>query len=478
MKRYGRRLAVLTAALTAFAAFGAPRLKPQAEVVVPGALKARLLVGAESVPAPTPEARLYILRRGEERTNVKWYAPAEIWRQHERLGEWKDRQGNVIRIARVTALVPTFEREDWYLEEIEKGIAESEKTFKGTEEELAAWKRAWGSRGTGRFVTSPKGARYYVELEVVEIVREAEIERLMNALAKSVVFFAGKTPGAASLKWWEHVTPRYKYISDMEKKRGERFIKDFEREIGAMRSLYEFYVPPTGEVGVGTVRLFKTLEGYREYRASTGFVDNQSDGIWDPSREELLIAADNPKRAVSTMRHEAFHQYLDYATGRADHAIWFNEGHATFFENVKFTPRGDAASVIEQGNRAMWIDQDPVRFANAMFEVVCMTPEQFYSGDINLHYCAAWGLMYFLEKGAYTAEEFAPYREVCSRYLEQMRAGAGPAEATLAAWAPVTNLNLAENFLKFWTKYRKAAGKVRPEKTEAGKTETGKKKGG
>ena len=36
---------------------------------------------------------------------------------------------------------------------------------------------------------------------------------------------------------------------------------------------------------------------------------------------------------LSTIRHEAFHQYLSYALSMIPSSPWFNEGYAQYFEN-------------------------------------------------------------------------------------------------------------------------------------------------
>lgn len=52
-------------------------------------------------------------------------------------------------------------------------------------------------------------------------------------------------------------------------------------------------------------------------------------GLWSPTHEELLIldlGKSVREKTQKTLRHEAFHQYLFYATGGEHHAVWFNEG--------------------------------------------------------------------------------------------------------------------------------------------------------
>lgn len=451
----------VAAALLAPSARAVPLLKTQAELVAGGELKAKVLAGAQGVPAPTPQARQYRVTSGGETKDVKWYVPRDLWRQRAFAGEWKDRRGNRMRLARVLSLAPTFEREDWYKEEIEKGLDGLEAKFGGTDAELEQWKALWGGGGTGRFVTVKDGRRYYVEFEFAETVKESDAEKLLKGFEKSVSTMTRGGGGISSMRWWESATPDYLFLTDLDKAKGGKFVKDAMRLMEAMRKSYETYVPPQRALVQGKVRVFRTLAGYREYRASTGTDDQMSSGLWDPSRDELLISAENPRDAQNTMRHEAFHQYLHYATGRGDHAMWFNEGHATFFENVQYNPAKNTVKVIEEGNRSMWVSKDPVFYANQIAPTVLMDYATFYSGDVNTHYCTAWALTYFLEKGAYTSEEFKPYRAVIPKYLELMKSGASPEKATVVAWAQVADRNVATDFLKFWKEKRKAAVNAR-----------------
>lgn len=439
-----------------------PALKPQPEPVSDGTVKARLLVGAKGVPAPTPQARFYRITNGFETKDVKWFRAVDLWRNRQFLGEWTDRHGNVQRLARVKSLVPDLGREDGDQEAIEAQLDELEKSFQGTPEELAQWRRSWGGRGSGRFL-EVKGQRFYVEFEIAEILpsQEKEAEKLLKGFEKSLSVVKRGAGAAPSMKWWEVTNGHYRFLTDLDKAKGGSFIKETMKQIDAMRKCYEFYIPPAKDVEVGVVRVFRTLAEYREYRASTGVMDTTSIGLWDPSRAELLVSAEDPKRALSTMRHEAFHQYLHYATGNGNHAMWFNEGHACFFENVEYSAAKNAIRVVEKGNRAMWVAKDPVRYANALFGMLRMTRAEFYSGDQNLHYCTAWALVYFLEKGAYTSPEFADYRKVIPKYLELTSAGMPADQATAVAWAPVAHRNVAMDFMKFWREKRKAAVNVR-----------------
>ncbi len=449
-------LAAITA-LTALGATGAPRLKPQAEVIADGELKAKVLVSSRGIPPATPQARTGWMTRGTERREFKVYNPVDLWRQRAEMGTWKDKAGNVMTLARVKSLVPDMPELECTKEAVDAALDKLEASFDGGEDALAAWKSAWAPEGDGRFV-SLKGASYWLEFRFAEKVPAKDADKLFKDFERSMSALTKSSGGAVkSMQWWEMTDGKYRFLTNLDKAKGTKFIKDSMRLMTAMRKSFEFYVPPKKEPPVSTVRVFKTLAEYREYRQSTGDNDTMSCGLWDPNREELLIVAEDPKAALETMRHESFHQYLHYATGRGDNADWFNEGHATFFENVKHNPAKNTVSILDSGNRSAWVARDPAKYAALIGRVVKLSHEEFCSGAVNDHYVTAWAICYFLERGSYTAKEFEPYRRICPKYLELMEAGASAEEATAEAWRLVSGRDVAADFLKFWKEKRKAA---------------------
>ena len=128
---------------------------------------------------------------------------------------------------------------------------------------------------------------------------------------------------------------------------------------------------------------------------------------------------------------------------------------------MKYNPAKNTVKVTDEGNRAGWVAKNPALHARHMKRLVTMSHEEYYSGDVNLNYCTGWALAYFLEKGAYAADEFAPWRKVVPEYLALMAAGADPATATARAFAKAEGRDLEADFLKFWNKYRKQAKNAR-----------------
>lgn len=438
----------------------------------------RVLKGAQDVPKATLVGYGYTVRRGEEKKKVRWYAPDDIWRQRAELATWKDRKGNVLRLARVNGTLPAFERKHDDREKIEAALDESEKTFAGTDEERAAWRKSWGEKGMGQFFTAKNGKLYYVEFEFVEQVKAADGEKLLKTFVNSVKLASTSATGKAgsnAVKWRTIENEQYRFMFDLSKSQGEAFVKNAMRVMAAMRKSYEFYVPAQKKVGLSTVRVFKTLAGYREYRQSTGEEDTLFIGLWDPNREELLVSAEGEREAAQEiMRHEAFHQYLYYATGCGRHATWFNEGHAAFFESVQYNPAKNTVTVVDKGKHAVWVERDPEQVARKLSGILTMDREAFYADGITrvtignwtlnesfYHYVLAWALTYFLEKGVYAREDFAAYRKVLPTYLAAMQEDQDWKAATERAWEPVKERDLAADFLVFWSKCRNAARNVR-----------------
>lgn len=441
-----------------FAVRAAPMLKTQAEPVADGELKAKVLAGSHGVPAATPESRRYVVTRGEEKRDFQLFFVRDLWRLRAFAGEWRDKRGNVMRLARVKSLIPSdvpaafSSMPDGQGEKdaIEKALDAAEREFTGEPLELEVWKKCWGGFGSGK-IFEVRGRRYYVEFEFAEAVKPGDEEKLLKNFERSVSGVTSASAGAiSSMKWRETENDKYRFLTDLDKAKGGKFVKDAMRLVDAMRKSYEFYVPPQRPVGKCTVRVFKTRTGYYDYRASTGDDDQMSCGLWDPRREELLISGEDRERAQGTMRHEAFHQYLFYATGNGNHAMWFNEGHACFFESVKYNPAKNEVKVVAEGNRASWIDRDPEFFANRIPAVVRMSYREFYEGDVNANYCTAWAIVYFLEKGSLTSDAFAAYRQIVPRYLKLTAGGMSPREATEQAWSVVAERDVAADFLKFW----------------------------
>lgn len=482
-----------------------PSLKGSAEPAGAMGLKVRPLASAQAVPAPTPEAKRYGWKRGSESGEVTHHDVREIWLLHERGCQWKDRKGNKLTLATVSSLCPEFEYDHEERAKIEAAIKEGTAAFKEpTNEQLAKWVSQFtgkqiasdaissfaasrvleaklvdfgGGARCAAFFKSKDGAWRYAEFLFAQEAKERDAQRLMKQFLSGVVVDKTKSAAAGGIttegKWTTMKVPGYIFKTDLPPSQRGAFLKDTSRYMVAMQAAYRRYVPPQRELGDSTIRVFADKADYDAYAKDTTGEDNtRSIGLWNPSREELLILNQGKdvaerRETMKIMRHEAFHQYLFYATGNGNHAMWFNEGHACFFENVMYSPKKNTVRFYEdlKDRRAGAVAEDPEKYANLVPKILYMNRAAFYGGTlqaVNDKYTAAWAATYFLEKGAPSFEEFAAYRNVLPTYLKETAAGKSWEEATKIAWEGL-EAGFPAAFMKFWNKRAGARNYEPPE---------------
>lgn len=500
------RIVVLSCALVGVVSVVAavPQLKGSPEAAGATGLKVKPLAGAKAVQAVTPKAQHWSYKRGEEKWTETHFDVKELWTLLQRGCEWKDRKGNTLTLATPTAFCPEFEKEHAKREDIEAKMKEDEEIFKDpSDETLAKWMGAFSGKSveagalsaleipsldaarlvdfgdglrTAAFFRTKAGTWHYAEFKFAQEAKPKEGERLMRQFLAAVQ--VDKAKGGAAKggdivvegKWMTLNMPGYVFKTDLSKSQGLAFVKTAGRMMEAMQAAYKRYVPPQKDMKASTIRVFATREGYNEYmKGATGDSGERTIGLWSPSHEELLILDQgNSARAetMKTMRHEAFHQYLFYATGKGNHAMWFNEGHACFFENVSYDARKNYVRINDdpRDRRPSAVAADPEKYAKLVPEIIRLDHNAFYSGtlsEVNEHYTAAWAAIYFLEKGAPAFKEFADYKNVLPTYMKAMAEGKDWKEATEEAWEGVKSRDFAADFLKFWGK-RNAARAFEP----------------
>ena len=171
-------------------------------------------------------------------------------------------------------------------------------------------------------------------------------------------------------------------------------------------------------------------------------------GFYDGGRRELVIRPakrewGGPEHMEATVRHEGFHQWLHAAWPGAEAPTWFNEGTAEVFES--FVPRGAGGSFEwrEQESAARWLeDLAKNRDADwtAMLRATLLADQRaFYSpphfgGDVRKSYAFAYGLMYFLHRGAPLVRN-QPWKDVLpTLYRALYESPRDPVGATCAAF--------------------------------------------
>ena len=136
-------------------------------------------------------------------------------------------------------------------------------------------------------------------------------------------------------------------------------------------------------------------------------------GFYDPVAQELVMP--NESDLMETLRHEGFHQFLDFFTGGAPK--WFNEGTASYFETSTVDQRKMNPERMASARHALTADG-----AKSLTELLTMdgaTWRSFKSQAIL--YGQSWSFIYFVVKEG--------RRDVLDRYFKILMRGEGETRA-------------------------------------------------
>ena len=225
------------------------------------------------------------------------------------------------------------------------------------------------------------------------------------------------------------------------------FIVSVTNDLKRMRAAYAATVPShiDGSNVLAVARIFASREEYLDALEANDHDDMEwSAAYWSPQRRELVayLPPDGSEKLLETIRHEAFHQYLSYATSMISASPWFNEGYAQYFEKG---PNGPD-----------FIDPtDLVTCAEQLPALMAMDHGEFYAGtdqERHLKYRLALAIVFFLEKGA-PEVRFAPFKDVKRDYVDELIKTKDMRKATAAAFKTEDNMKLFVNeWVKYWKK--------------------------
>lgn len=224
------------------------------------------------------------------------------------------------------------------------------------------------------------------------------------------------------------------------------FITALTNDLRTMRAKYAAAVPT--EIDGSNVLCVARIYGTREE-----YLDAVPEGMewtaayWNPSRRELVACLSQGGEAelLKTVRHEAFHQYLSYATSMMSASPWLNEGYAQYFEDMENADWGYGNDVTPE-----WIE----RAAQSLRGILGMDYPQFYDGtdaERRFKYRLAWSVAYFLENGA-PKVRFQPFKNLKADYMRELFASQDMRRATSAAFGSEDKLKLfIAEWVKFWS---------------------------
>lgn len=226
-----------------------------------------------------------------------------------------------------------------------------------------------------------------------------------------------------------------------------RFITALTNDLKVMRAKYAEVVPSPvdGSNVLAVARIFSTRE---EYLKALEVNDHEgmewSAAYWSPRRRELVahLPQDGASGLMRTVRHEAFHQYLSYASSMIPASPWFNEGYAQYFEEGP-----DGPAFVDPADLSSFAEYLPALFA--------MDYDEFYGGsdhERRLKYRLALTVAYFIEKGSREVR-FDPFADLKKNYISALLETKDMRKATYAAFGNSDKLELfIAEWIKFWEK--------------------------
>ena len=262
--------------------------------------------------------------------------------------------------------------------------------------------------------------------------------------------------------WWFAETDGYIILSDVNTEVGKSLIRDVQASMPAFRKAYEKLVPPlTRERDISLIRLFQTRDDYVRY---VGKEQAWTGGVWMPNRRELVLAQGiNKDETLRIIKHEAFHQYLSYAYCMIPSAPWMNEGHACLFENATADKKGKISINEDPARRPLLVENIDLAVALLPRLLEADYPAYYGGSDAerSLKYAMAWGLAYYLQKGA-PLELNTPFKTILADYAAALAQSHAYADATKQAFAKIDMTVFQDNFREFWLKRRASAMQYDP----------------
>ena len=262
--------------------------------------------------------------------------------------------------------------------------------------------------------------------------------------------------------WWIAETEGYVILSDVDSKTGKTFVSDLQDTMPPLKAAYLKLVPPlTREPDIAVIRIFRDRADYVRY---VGDGQAWTGGLWMPARRELVLFLSTDIDALlRVLRHESFHQYLSYAYCMIAAPPWMNEGHACLFENASVSTKGKVTLDEDERRIALLLDNMDL-VTEALPDFLRADYAAFYGGTSEqrqLKYAMAWGIVYYLQKGA-AQERNTPFKallpDLAAALSETRKYPVANEQVLEALDMPV----FKNNFSEFWRKRRASAIQFNP----------------
>jgi len=462
-------------------------------------LLAASLFMVEPAPLEMPRAEAYLVREDGRRRLEDRFHRADLWESQSVDGRWTDADGRIFLLAGLRTLPPPEGTEDASVTRRDfrgalpvpkyrepKTLREAIVRLSGldvAEEGRPARQLPRGYadvdywEGTNRLALvcafRPEKSRLWhlavwllVDGDDTDRCREAFEERFLvhefkdfaathpevvrDGLDERELLRADARHSVAAYPDWR-VTDAPEFVVLDELPSGGTFVRTLTNELALMRARYAATLPTEldGTNALCVARLYATREDYQEALALDGVEGlDWSAAYWCPNRRELVahLGEGGERELLKTFRHEAFHQYLSYATAMISVSPWLNEGYAQYFEAGPDGPETDACL-------AGTTPDDLETLSEALPAVMAMDYAEFYGGGDRLRtakYRLALSIAVFLERGA-PKVRFEPFKDFKRDYFEALFKTQDMRMATMSAFASTDRIKLfAAEWTKFW----------------------------
>jgi hypothetical protein len=442
--------------------------------------------------APPVEVFTYKWMRGKESGTEERYDPRQLWEAEQRLGMWSDGAGNTYELVKPMSRLDSFRRgiETSYRQDMYHVLKEEYKqnrkeVGKVAQKELPAWLEDW----TGELFYKPQSLRamgavgkamlvparervallFFLRKEPNQpyalIIKSAEDEpsawkgTLTRALG-SIAFTSKLRPAQTTQDGWNKISGKHYHVLSNLPKSYEKFQRSLLNDMEAMRTVYTKYIPEPKKMKIpeSVIRLFATPE---EYHAYAGAGDEWSSGVFSTTHRELVVMgnieagskAEQKDEIQRVTFHEGTHQYLFSITPPATRIpIWFNEGHATFFETFTLkstTGPGNKRKFTGEPHLSprLQVVQRDIRFCSAqgLAKLMSFSHEEFYlEQHRDAAYASAWVIVHWLRTEA--PKELS---QTLNRYFALICKGKAAQEAAAQVYTPEVLEQIAQGLMEF-----------------------------
>jgi phosphopantetheinyl transferase (holo-ACP synthase) len=246
--------------------------------------------------------------------------------------------------------------------------------------------------------------------------------------------------------WWYLETDNFVMVANIKNKKTTRELAENLEK--SRRVFTEFYPLKKPLDAVSVAKMFETRKGYLAY---LGPKYENTGGLWVASKKELVVSPmdwgtrkQRRQMMAETTMHEAFHQYIFFATGKQSTATWFNEGNACFFSGIK----QKGSRMVVEGTRRFERAKKYIPSAD-IEKLIHMSQDEYYS-NMKVNYAVGYGLLFFLHKGAPVMKKKNKYHEIPMKYYNAVIETRDPKKATDIAWAGVDMKEFTKEFRNFW----------------------------